>query len=70
MSEGGHSHLQQFVFSYVFLLQHKFTCVLFCRGFLNVQHHWHTARNEAIANGGKESGALDSVPAKQVRPLS
>ena len=32
-----------------------------CRG---VQHHWHTARNEAIANGGKESGTLDSVPAK------
>ena len=35
-----------------------------------VQHHWHTARNEAIAKGGKESGTLDSVPAKQVRPLS
>ena len=29
-----------------------------------VQHHWHTARNEAIANGGKESGTLDSVPAR------
>ena len=32
-----------------------------CRG---VQHHWHTARNEAVANGGKESGTLDSVPAR------
>ena len=31
-----------------------------------VQHHWHTARNEAIANGGKESGTLDSVPARTV----
>ena len=32
-----------------------------CRG---AQHHWHTARNDAIANGGKESGTLDSVPAR------
>ena len=29
-----------------------------------VQHLWHTARNEAIAKGGKGSRALDPVPAK------
>ena len=34
-----------------------------------VQHHWHTARNEAIANGGKESGTLDSVPARTAKRL-
>ena len=32
----------------------------FSRG---VQHLWHTARNEAIAKGGKGSRTLDPVPA-------
>ena len=34
-----------------------------CRG---AQHHWHTAGNEAIANGGKKSGMLDSVPQRSL----
>ena len=34
-----------------------------CRG---VQHLWHTARNEAIAKGGKGSRTLDPVLAIEV----
>ena len=37
------------------------TVLVYRRG---VQHLWHTARNEAIAKGGKGSRALDPVPAK------
>ena len=31
-----------------------------------VQHLWHTARNEAIAKGGKGSRTLDPVPATKL----
>ena len=31
-----------------------------------MQHLWHTARNEAIAKGGKGSRTLDLVPAVEV----
>ena len=44
-----------FTNGHVFLVK---SCNNSCRG---VQHHWHTARDETIANGGKESGTLDFV---------
>ena len=46
---------------FVFLAFRFETFLISCRG---VQHLWHTARNEAIARGGKGSRTLDPVPAK------
>ena len=44
-----------------FPFRYMFTFLISCRG---VQHLWHTARNEAIARGGKGSRTLDPFPAK------
>ena len=50
---------------FVFLAFRFETFLISCRG---VQHLWHTARNEAIARGGKGSRTLDPVPAKKLGP--